>query len=112
MNLFFHDFFNSFLRLNEGYIAYFEIDVIALRDYTIFFIDVKHWKRTTDHKSSLCSAAEFQSLRAVNFCEDTQAIRLFFETIQSKQNLNKKKKQIRRDNDMKRIGKNKNKKPF
>jgi hypothetical protein len=72
----------------------FEIDVIAIKDHTILFIDVKHWKRTTDQKSSLSSAADFQSSRAVNFCQDKRAIGSFFESINHKLTLNKIKKRI------------------
>lgn len=72
----------------------FEIDVIAVKDHTILFIDVKHWKRTTDHKSPLSSAADFQSSRAVNFCQDKRAIGLFFESINNKLTLNKIKNRI------------------
>lgn len=72
----------------------FEIDVIAVKDQTILFIDVKHWKRTTDKKSSLSSAADFQSSRAVNFCQDKRAIGSFFESINNKLTLNKIKNRI------------------
>lgn len=79
----------------------FEIDVIAVKDQTILFIDVKHWKRTTDKKSSLSSAADFQSSRAVNFCQDKRAIGSFFESIDSKITMDKIKNRIGKESNRK-----------
>jgi hypothetical protein len=85
----------------------FEIDVVAIRDNKILFIDAKYYKPNTDHSATFAAAGDPQKDRAHIFSLDSGAVikcfQLFGANIENKGILeikNKRKKQHVQKNQM------------